>query len=251
MIKFLLKKTFFDLLDNAFKIAALNLVFIALFALTVLASFFSDIDFLRYLCMFIGIALCSIYAGGASLCLKEISNYRSFNFLDIFSNIKKNIVSSIALAIFISLALILVFFVLPYYILLGKLWSLIIAAFLFWMLIFCIITFQFFFPAHSKSKKALKKCILMIADNHLFCLFCFIFSLCLFIISALTLFLFPGVMGILLFLDEAYRLRVLKYSKTTSKTKSKNKVLWDVILADEKEKTGSRTLRNIIFPWKN
>jgi hypothetical protein len=75
--------------------------------------------------------------------------------------------------------------------------------------------------------------------------------LILIIISALTAFLIPGPAGILLYLDEALRLRLLKYDWIESHPGEGRRIPWDALLIDEREKTGTRSFRNFIFPWKD
>jgi hypothetical protein len=71
-------------------------------------------------------------------------------------------------------------------------------------------------------------------------------------ISLFLAFLAPGPAGALLFLDEAFRLRLLKYDYLEANPDANRKQIpWDALLIDERERTGTRTLRNFIFPWKD
>jgi hypothetical protein len=54
----------------------------------------------------------------------------------------------------------------------------------------------------------------------------------------------------LLFLDEALRIRLLKYD-WLEENPGRRKIPWDILLEDEREKTGSRTIKGLIFPWKD
>jgi hypothetical protein len=72
----------------------------------------------------------------------------------------------------------------------------------------------------------------------------------------LLAFLLPGPAGLLLFLDEALRLRLLKYdwleaNPDTTGSKKRRQIPWDAILIEEREKTGDRSFRSFIFPWKD
>ncbi|MDR1985520.1 MAG: hypothetical protein LBP88_00935, partial [Treponema sp.] len=58
--------------------------------------------------------------------------------------------------------------------------------------------------------------------------------------------------GILLYLDEALRLRLLKYDwLEVNSDATLRKIPWDALLIEEREKTGTRSLKNFIFPWKD
>ncbi|MDR2103555.1 MAG: hypothetical protein LBP42_05565, partial [Treponema sp.] len=70
--------------------------------------------------------------------------------------------------------------------------------------------------------------------------------------SVFLAFLFPGPAGILLYLDEAVRLRIFKYDWLEANPgENRRKVPWDALLIDDREKTGTRSLKSFIFPWKD
>jgi hypothetical protein len=65
----------------------------------------------------------------------------------------------------------------------------------------------------------------------------------------------------LLYLDEALRLRLLKYDWLETRTAEQGgdlfkkgwkqvKIPWEELLAEEKDKTGKRSLKSFFFPWK-
>jgi hypothetical protein len=64
--------------------------------------------------------------------------------------------------------------------------------------------------------------------------------------------IFPGPGGLLLFLDEALRLRIFKYDwLEANPDANRRKIPWEALLIEEREKTGNRTLKGLIFPWKD
>jgi hypothetical protein len=72
------------------------------------------------------------------------------------------------------------------------------------------------------------------------------------VLSLITFMMFPGPAGLLLYLDESLRLRLLKYDWLEANPgANRRKIPWDASLIDEREKTGTRTFRNFIFPWKD
>jgi hypothetical protein len=123
-------------------------------------------------------------------------------------------------------------------------------------LVIAILALQFFFPIYfrlgDRIPKALKKCFIIFFDNPGLCFFALAHNTVIGIISLLLAFLAPGPAGILLFLDEAFRLRLLKYDYLEANPDANRKhIPWDALLIDERERTGTRTLRNFIFPWKD
>jgi hypothetical protein len=135
------------------------------------------------------------------------------------------------------------------------------AAIVFWTAAVGVLAFQFFFAIRSrldsKLPKAIKKCFIFFFDNPGFCIFSFFHNLVLLGLSVILIFLFPGPAGILLYLDEALRLRLLKYdwieenAATNPDAAKRRRIPWDALLIDERERTGTRSLRNFIFPWKD
>jgi hypothetical protein len=72
------------------------------------------------------------------------------------------------------------------------------------------------------------------------------------VLSMFLGFLAPGPAGVLLFLDEGLRLRLLKYDwLEANPDANRRKVPWDALLIEEREKTGTRSFKNFIFPWKD
>ena len=267
MIGFLIRKNFYDLWDNLFRIVMLNLGFVlSTVAATIpffFPSLFSETSVIATVFMFAGTIWCFIYLSAASLCIKQISDNGKFGFSDFFEGIKKGWPWGIAAGALVILCVYLILEVIPFYVQrTGPLFGMFLAAFIISVTIGGIFAFQFFFtvlarldkPARADKRflKILKKCVLIYFDNSGFCIFAFFNNLIMFLISFLTAFLFPGPAGILLFLDEGLRLRLLKYDwLEANPDKNRKKIPWDILLIEEREKTGTRSLKNLIFPWKD
>jgi hypothetical protein len=262
MIGFLIKKTFFDLWDNLFKVALVNLGFIASVAFPIfIPGLLVDISLpLSVIAMLAGILWCAVYLATAAYSLKSVSNYGSFGFGDFFHNIKVVWIPGLVMGALVFLLWYLANFVIRFYLEISSLLGFFLAAVVFWTAAVGVLSFQFFFAVRSrldtKISKVIKKCFIFFFDNPGFCIFSFIHNLVLLVVSALLAFLFPGPAGILLYLDEAMRLRLLKYdwieaNAATSEDAAKRRhIPWDALLIDEREKTGTRTLKSFIFPWK-
>ncbi|MDR0410878.1 MAG: hypothetical protein LBH75_02760 [Treponema sp.] len=140
-----------------------------------------------------------------------------------------------------------------------KMAGVIMAVTVFWLLLIGVVSFQFFLPFRSRMDntvpKTIKKCFIIFFDNTAFCIMCLFYAVVLMVLSVILVFLLPGPAGIVLFLDEALRLRLLKYDwleeNPPPPAVKRPKIPWDAILIDERENTGHRSLRNFIFPWKD
>jgi hypothetical protein len=126
----------------------------------------------------------------------------------------------------------------------------------FWFTVFGLISFQYYFTICARIgtnlKKAFRKCMIISLDNSGFSLFLLLHNIVGLILSSFLVFLLPGPAGALLYLDEALRLRLLKYDWLEANPgANRRKIPWDAILIEERERTGTRTFRNFVFPWKD
>jgi hypothetical protein len=274
MIGFLIKKTFFDLWDNLFRVALINLGFIASLAFPVFVpGLLLSTPALSLAVMIVGILWCCVYLAAAALSLRALSDYGAFGFADFFRNLRQAWPAGIAMGLFAFFVWIMFNVAIPFYLGINSPLGLLLAALIFWTLVVGILSFQFFFAVRARLDanlfKAFKKCFLIFFDNTGFCVFSLLHNLVVLALSALLAFLFPGPAGILLFLDEGLRLRLLKYDwleanradaaladtapadGETGRRGRRRVVPWDAILIDERERTGTRSFRNFIFPWKD
>jgi hypothetical protein len=260
MIGFLFRKTFYDLWDNMFRIVIVNLGFIAIVSIPVfippLVARFIDSVALSIVISAIGILLCSVYLSTAALTLKSISDYGSFGFADFFGNVKAAWPAGLVMGFFVFVLFIVLTVVLPFYISIDSPFGLVLAAIVFWTVIFAMLSFQYYFTVYarlsSKLTKAFKKCFIISLDNSGFSVFVLLSNFVSLVLSVVFAFMFPGPAGILLYLDEALRLRLLKYDYLEENPgANRRKIPWDALLIEERERVGTRTFRNFIFPWKD
>lgn len=257
MIGFLIKKTFFDLWDNLFRIALVNLGFVLSAAIPILLpTVLAEIPFLALLVIILGSFWCVVYLTATALSVKSISDYGSFGFSDFFANIKKAIPTALLLSAVAAFWLLLAYIALPFYAKLGTMVGLFAASLVFWTLVILLMAFQYLLPIRArldhKAGKILKKSFILFFDNPLFSIFLFLHNTVMFALSFFLAFLAPGPAGILLFLDEALRLRLLKYDWLEAHPEADRRhIPWEELLAEDREKTGTRSLRSFIFPWKD
>jgi hypothetical protein len=257
MIGFLIKKNFFDMWDNLFKVALLNIGFITSLAFPVfIPTLLSPVPALSMLSLLIGILWCFVYLSAAAHSVRAVSDYGNFGFADFFGNLKIIWPAGLVLGGMVFLGFILCTIVIPFYLNMKSILGLLLGAVIFWTLIVAVLALQFFFAARArldtKINKVIKKCFIIFFDNPGFCIFTLIHNTAMLVLSAFVAFLFPGPAGVLLFLDEALRLRLLKYDWLEANPGAgKKDIPWDAILIDERERTGTRSLKSFIFPWKD
>jgi uncharacterized membrane protein YesL len=256
MFGFFIKKWFFDFWDNMIKIVLLNLGFIALLGVVVYVPFLLRFSTaLSIVSAAIVIVFFNLYVGGAARFTSEIADYDNPGFKDFIEYVKEVWKSTIVLSIVSLLQLFLVVFAMPFYISLGGTMGLIALSIIFWASVVWWLAFQYYFPVRSRLdsnlKKVLKKSFLLLFDNTGFSLGMAIFSLIVLALSVFTALLLPGFASILLLHQVGTKLRLYKYDYLEENPDANRKnIPWDSLLYDEKERVGHRSLKGMIFPWK-
>jgi len=257
MIGFLLKKTFFDLWDNLFRIALVNLGFILSVALPILGpTLFKSSPVVGFSILVVGILWCFIYLSAAALSIKAISDYGSFGFSDFFHNLRSAWPVGLVLGLFFILLTLFAYAALPFYLSMNSMIGVLAAAVVFWSLVIVFLALQFFLPIRARLdtdlRKVIKKSFIVFFDNPGLAIFAALHNLVILIISFFLALLAPGPAGILLFLDEAFRLRLMKYDWLEAHPDAnRRRIPWDELLVEEQEKTGTRSFKSFIFPWKD
>ncbi|MDR1363675.1 MAG: hypothetical protein LBJ35_06460 [Spirochaetaceae bacterium] len=261
MIGFVLKKAFFDLWDNALRLAVLNIGFIAsvaffLFVHWLLEAFALLPSAVSACIFFLGVLWCSVYLAASAMCVRKISDYATFGFDDFLKALHSVWRCGIIYGLFVCIAALIFIFVIPFYLLLNSPAGLLTASLFFWTLIILLIATQYFFAIRArlsvKSIKIIKKSFLLFIDNPLFFIGTACLALLFFAVSILIAFLLPGPAGIQLFLDEALRLRLLKYDWLEQNAGAdRGYIPWKTILSEERERHGKRSLRGLLTPWKD
>ena len=260
MIGFLIKKTFFDLWDNMFRMVLINLGFIASLTIPVFLPGLIPIPALSILVFAAGLLWCFVYLAAAALSVKAVSDYGVFGFSDFLANLKEGWTTGLALGIMGFLLYAIARNAIPFYLQMNSLVGLFLAAVIFWSIATAVCSLQFFFAIRArldtKLVKVLKKSFIIFFDNPGFAIYSLLHTVVTLILSLVFALLLPGPAGLLLFLDEALRLRLMKYDWLEANpedpgSKKRRQIPWDEILIDEREKTGTRSIRSFIFPWKD
>ncbi len=256
MFGFLIKKAFFDMWDNLFRIVIVNLGFIAVAALLLyFPLLFKSLPLLFYAALIIGLLLLSVYTGAASRFVRDIANYQAPSFREFWEYVKVTYPSSLLFAITNIVFIFLLSIAFPVYGHIKSIVGPIAFSLLFWLTVTWILSSQYFFPVQSqldlRFKKILKKMFLIFLDNLGFSIALAIGGLVIIVISVFTAFLLPGPAALLLWVNVALKLRLYKYDYLEENPGANKKAIpWDALLIEDREKVGKRTLKGMIFPWK-
>jgi hypothetical protein len=128
-------------------------------------------------------------------------------------------------------------------------------ALLFWVTVAVILAAQYFLPLRArvdrKLAKIVRKGFLLLLDNPGHSLGLFLGALLILVVSVFTAFLLPGPATLLLWWNTAFKLRLYKYDYLEQNPDAnRRKIPWDALLVEDRERVGKRTLRGMIFPWK-
>ena len=256
MLGFCIKKTFFDIWDNLFLLVLINIGFILMLGLVVyLPSLLSFSPLLSLFGLSLGILLFSVYTGGTVKMTKAMSDFQSVSISSLPKYIVANLVPSMVIGGIAILQVVLVSVIFPFYMNIGGIIGLGVASLLFWTSIIWWLASQYYWPLYCRLEsdigKSLKKSVLLFFDNTGFTLCLGLGSLFLLVISGFTAFLVPGFTAILLWHQVAFKLRLYKYDYLEENPGADRKrIPWAVLVQEDREKLGPRSLKGMIFPWK-
>ena len=256
MIWFTIKKTFFDLWDHLFSILILNFVGILLFgALLYLFQFFSIHPLLTVTGAGIILLVFVQYLGVVGLMVRDIADYSTPEIKQTLRCVREVWKAAFVFSVLIAAQVVIILLVLPWYMQMGGLVGMVVVSILFWTSLLWWLASQYYFPLRSRLEsrpgKIILKSFVLLFDNTFFTLVLALGTLLMVGVSAITAFLFPGIGGILLWHQVGCKLRLYKYDYLEQYPHANRKrIPWERLLQEERERLGKRTLRNMIFPWK-
>jgi len=243
-----------------FRIVLLNMGFLVSLAIPLFLPVIISFPPLSVFVFVAGILWCFVYLAAAALSVKAVSDYGIFGFSDFWANLKEGWKTGLALGITVFLLYVIARYSIPFYVRMNSLVGVFFAAVIFWSIAAAVCSLQFFFAVRArldtKLVKVFKKSFRIFFDNPGFAIYSLLHTIVTLILSVIIAMLLPGPAGALLFLDEALRLLLLKYdwleaNPDQTGSNKRRKIPWDEILIDEREKTGTRSFRSFIFPWKD
>lgn len=256
MFGFLVKKAFFDMWDNMFRIILMNIGYIAVLAVFFLiAPMFVSVPVLFFLTIGIGIAILTVYTGGVSKMCAEIADYRQPGFAEFWSFVKETYGASLLLALAVTAYVLVISVAFQFYGGMKSLLGPLAVALLFWVTLAWVFSSQYFFPIQArldrKFRKIFRKTFLLFFDNPGFSIGMLLTVILVMIMSVFTALLLPGVSTIILVWNIAFKLRMYKYDYLEQNPGvNRRRIPWDALLVEDRERVGKRTLKGMVFPWR-
>lgn len=251
-----IKKAFFDGWDNLLSLIVFNLGVILIIAFAVyFPMLFGGAWQASLIAAMLGVVLLSIYNGGIARLGYSMACYKRPDFRELFPAIKQSLPQSLFFGIINAVHLLLLSIVVPFYFSMGGVLGLAALSLIFWISIAWWLASQWFFPLliqlPGRMKVLVKKCFIIFFDNPGFSLFMAIHGFISLLFSMVTALLMPGTSSILTARQGALKLLMNKYDYLEEHEDADRKhIPWASLLVEEKEMIGHRSLKGMIFPWK-
>ncbi|MDA3951002.1 MAG: hypothetical protein PF508_17475 [Spirochaeta sp.] len=258
MFGFLIKKSFFDLWDNFLPAILINLGFIVIIAIPLVLPSVAVAagPVVSMVVLAAGILVTFAYLGGVYAIAGDETDYVAPGWKTFFDGVRSYLPVTLVFGGIVIVHAVLLSIAIPVYSALGNMFGLLALAFLFWMSVIWLLSAQYILPVRGRLDKnigkVLKKSFLLSFDNALFTIGVALGGIFIIAVSLFTAFLFPGIAGLAIWYHTAVKLRVYKYDYLEAHPEErKNPLPWDALLYDDRDRVGTRTLRGMIFPWKD
>ncbi len=258
MIGFFLKKAFFDAWDNLIGLVVCNLGFLLIvMAFSLGMQFGGTSSILTILILLISIILFSFHSVAIANITLNYSDYKRVGFEGYKEGLSLFSTHAIFLSVINILLVIMATIVIPFYLSIDTYIGLFLGIVTFWILITALLALQYYLPLMSRFKgdkplKTFKKCFIMAIGNLGASIFLAVYNIIQIALTFVTAGLLFGFAGILLANQTIFKLQLLKLNWLDDNPEEDiRNVNWEDILYEERENVGHRSLKNMIFPWKD
>ena len=263
MIQLFIRKSFFDLWDNLFVLVLFNAGLLLSAAVPLIPLLFiTTPGWLAAVLVAVSFSAACVWLAAVTAAVAEAAPGERLSLRQAFVSLPQALVPGLTLAGLASGLALSLGAVVPHYLAVRDVFSLVMLGLLGWFTLFCLLVGQYYLPLFTYARTRgystalpaiMKRCLLFFMDNSGFSLFLLGHSIVCLVVSALPAFLIPGPAGVLLNLADALYLRLFKYQWLESLPAGAlpKPVPWAILLADERARLGERSLKSLIFPWKN
>jgi len=264
MLGFLIKKSFFDGWDHLLVLVLANAGFLLFLSLGVVAGLTGLPAVLSLgLLVLAGFGLVWCFAV-TSLVTLRWSDFQDFPPGELRAAMTKALLPALQIGLLLVADVAILIVGVPFYLARG-IGGAIAAGVLIWFSIGLLLSLQFYLPLRFRLgggfRKNLRKGFMILVDNPGFSLFVMLWSLLSFAFSIVLAMLAPGPTGIALFQNDALKLRLRKYDWLEEASSSeageakesrakRRKIPWKELFTEFEELLGKRTLKGMIFPWR-
>lgn len=253
MVKFFLKKSFYDGWDNLLPLAGFNTSFLVLVALGIWLPATVESTMVRVTGLVFLLFAGSVWWSITARAMTTVAASGAFRVAELRAAFSDGLVPGLQFGAMISIAVLLASVVFPFYSSQGNFAGLFATSLAFWLFLCFFLALQYFLPwraAHGGTfRSAIRGSLMLFMDAPLFSLMLAIDGMFCIAVSPLVAFLLPGPAAAVLVSCEAVRLRGYKFRWLTESGSTLKCVPWGELLAGDIEALGSRTLKQLFFPW--
>lgn len=251
MITFLLRKSFLHCWDNLYTLLCVNLCLALLVALYLYLASLQGGGYPGIVIIY----LFNLLIGTASVAARKISDYDPPDVRLFFLGAKtvwKDALFFTACFVLQGTAL---SYIIPFYLTLGSgLAGLSLAMLLFWACAVWWVAMIHYYPVRLRLNLpislAVRRAFLLLTGNLSLSCAIFLLSAAALMLSLVTAMLLPGMSLILVFHQVAGRTLLLKYQYLEGHPQAREEIPWSRLLKDDLEFIGGRSVKGIVFPWK-
>lgn len=238
-----------------FVLAAYNLVFLLVTASGIWLTLVVDYTIIKILVVMLFCLLLPLWSGAIAFVLRDIISYKPFNKGNILKGIKWAIkpgLQSSVLLIFLVFSATVTF---PFYASSGGYFGLLALGLSFWLYSGMSFTLMYLIPVQAllelSFKKSLKMAFVLFIDSPFWALLVAVHGLFCLALSPFLAFMIPGLSVAIIGQLEIVRLRLLRFDWLKSNKGVKSPTPWKQLLREEEELVGHRSIKELVFPWKN
>jgi hypothetical protein len=255
MFLFLLKKTFYDAWDNIFSMILVNLILLLGISIIFISfQYFAASPLVLVLLLLTLLLLVSFIFSFAAKFFSRVVNSSVATFKHIPKTFVASLLPTLQFFLLAAVSLTILTVAFNFYAAMDTFLAVFAMGILFWITVVLVLGGQYFFGfiylEEASIFEALKKSVMFALDNIVYSTLVFLAALAILFISAFTGFLLPGPGFISILFLNGVKLRMLKYRYLQEEGKTKGKIPWRALLQEEKQKLGDRSLKGMIFPWK-
>jgi hypothetical protein len=261
MFTFCIKKTFFNMWDHFIDIFLMNVGMVSLVCVLLLIPFVVPLpSVMLSLYLLLGFIILNMYTGAVFRYTMDISDdVKEGGFRVFFTYLVRSWKQSVVNALLTLLMLAIIRYVILYYFISfiqrGSLIDLFFGGIVLsvWLNLFLISLY--FFPAsfriNRKVIKSLQASYILFFQNIGFTCGMLTVVILLVPVSFLLFFMLPGPAAIILWINVCVKIRLYKHDYLEAHPGAdKKSIPWEELLLEDEEKIGKRTIRGLIFPWK-
>ena len=258
MLRFLLKKSFFDIWDNFIPLFISNIataaVILGLYILLQVTGEVSIGVLAVILAIFLAILTVMLFALNGMA--HQWSDWKSDCMHGLCLSIKNNPGHMLFFYVITCTIGFCVLFMFPFYMQSNSYMGILMAVVLFWIFLVVVPAMIYYIPLalympDDGAFLTFKKCLALVLNNKAVTLFVFLRTVLDVIITLGTCLLVPGITGICVIHQDTVRLLLMKHDYMRKHLCKGEDVDWRAVLEKEEATLGPRSIRTIIFPWKD